>query len=92
MGGHITSLRQLTRPASRDIEFCGTGFTNGLNTNPWSALLSLEGSIPSIGFDDPELKKAGASGNVPVVGDGSDCFRPKRIFSFSELCIHFAVS
>jgi hypothetical protein len=49
----------------------GTGCTNGLKTNDWS----LEAS-PTLatGLDSPPppLKKEGI-GNVPVVGDGSDC-------------------
>jgi hypothetical protein len=73
--------------AIRDIAFCGTGFTNGLNTNPWSAAaaltLSLEGSVVMMaGFVDTlGLKKVGTPcGNVPVVGDGSDCFKQKSPF------------
>jgi hypothetical protein len=74
--------------ATRDIAFCGTGFTNGLNTNPWSAAAALtlsleEGSVAMMaGFVDTlGLKKVGTpSGNVPVVGDGSDCFKQKSPF------------
>jgi len=57
-----------------------------LNTNPWSAAAALtlsleEGSVAMMaGFVDTlGLKKVGTpSGNVPVVGDGSDCDVDKR--------------
>jgi len=59
-----------------------------LNTNPWSAAAALtlsleEGSVAMMaGFVDTlGLKKVGTpSGNVPVVGDGSDCFKQKSPF------------
>jgi len=59
-----------------------------LNTNPWSPAAALtlsleEGSVVMMpGFVDTlGLKKVGTpSGNVPVVGDGSDCFKQKSPF------------
>lgn len=55
----------------------GTECTKGLNTNDdCSALRSLEAS-PTLatGLESAPLKK-GPIGNVPVVGDGSDCMHP----------------
>lgn len=67
------SENQLTMPADGGSGGRGIECTNGLNTNDCSALRSLEAS-PTLatGLESPPLKKGGI-GNVPVVGDGSDC-------------------
>ncbi len=67
-----------------------------MNTNPWSAVLvSLEeASIAMIGFGNPllVLKKVDTpSGNVPVVGDGSDCFRHINLALLTNVFIYTPV-